>query len=395
MISPRTMLKIQKEDLPLLYTIYFAFFTSGMMSTLIGSLLPYIRSEYELSYVLSGAILSAHQVGNFSALLLAGFLPYVLGRKKSTIVLSSGIIIGFTLMTLTGNPLALLVAFVFTGIGRGTRSNITNVVISEITENKTAGLNLLHASFAIGAFIAPFIAILATSIWGVHWRLAAYVLIIFEVLVLVALARSTLCNTPTPKAKGAKVEFLKDRSYWLNTAILFFYLCTEASVIGWLVTYFRDTGRLSASLSLTTSSALWVFILIGRLICASLSSKMNKNLLLIILGSLQLLFFGLMISTSSVVLTYVSLFGFGLAMSGTYPTTLSTMNPKYNQSTVVTGTTIAIATLGAISMPIIVGSVAQQAGLAVGLATIMITIVTMLILMIAKWYYSSVRITGA
>ena len=82
-------------------------------------------------------------------------------------------------------------------------------------------------------------------------------------------------------------------------------------------------------------------------------------------------------------------------MSGTYPTTLSTMNPKYNQSTVVTGTTIAIATLGAISMPIIVGSVAQQAGLAVGLATIMITIVTMLILMIAKWYYSSVRITGA
>lgn len=379
-------LKIKSEDLPLLYTVYFAFFTSGIMSTLIGSLLPYMRSEYELSYVVSGAVLSAHQIGNFAALLLAGFLPYLLGRKKSTIILSSGIIIGFTLMTLTGNPIVLLTAFVFTGIGRGTRSNITNVVISEITENKTAGLNLLHASFAIGAFIAPFIALAATTIWGVQWRLAAYVLVGFEVLVLFAIGRSSISNTPTPRVTSAKVEFLRDGGYWINTAILFFYLCTEASVIGWLVTYFRDTGRLSASLSLTTSSALWVFILIGRLICASLSTKMNKNLLLVLLGSLQILFFILMISTHNVVITYISLFGFGLAMSGTYPTTLSTMNPKYNQSTVVTGTTIAIATVGAITMPMIVGAIAQEAGLGSGIATITITIITMLVLMVVKFF---------
>ncbi|MGI6123927.1 MAG: MFS transporter [Acetivibrionales bacterium] len=160
------MLKVRKNDLPLLYTVYFSFFTSGMMSTLIGSLLPYMKSEYELSYVLGGAVLSAHQIGNFTALILAGFLPYLLGRKKSTLVLSSGIIIGFTMMTLTGNPLTLIIAFVLTGVGRGTRSNITNVLISEITENKTAGLNLLHGSFAIGAFLAPLVALLTTSIRG-------------------------------------------------------------------------------------------------------------------------------------------------------------------------------------------------------------------------------------
>lgn len=160
------MLKVRKNDLPLLYTVYFSFFTNGMMSTLIGSLLPSMKSEYELSYVLGGAVLSAHQIGNFTALILAGFLPYLLGRKKSTLVLSSGIIIGFTMMTLTGNPLTLIIAFVLTGVGRGTRSNITNVLISEITENKTAGLNLLHASFAIGAFLAPLVALLTTLIQG-------------------------------------------------------------------------------------------------------------------------------------------------------------------------------------------------------------------------------------
>ena len=378
------MLKVRKNDLPLLYTVYFSFFTSGMMSTLIGSLLPSMKSEYELSYVLGGAVLSAHQIGNFTALILAGFLPYLLGRKKSTLVLSSGIIIGFTMMTLTGNPLTLIISFVLTGVGRGTRSNITNVLISEITENKTAGLNLLHGSFAIGAFLAPLVALLTTSIRGVHWRLAAYLLIVLELFVFLAIGRSTISNTPTRREKGTRPDFLTDSSYWINTGILFFYLCTEASVIGWLVTYFRDTGRLSASLSLTTSTALWVFILIGRIFCAFLSTRMNKNILLVILGSLQLLFFLLMIGTRSIVLTYISLFGFGLAMSGTYPTTLSTMDPRYNASTIVTGTTIATASVGAITMPIIVGSVAEKAGIGSGLATISITIVTMLVLMVVK-----------
>ncbi len=160
MNSLASLLKVKRDDVPLMYTIYFAFFTSGMMSTLIGALLPFMKTEYNMSYVLSGAVISAHQIGNFCALLIAGYLPYLIGRKRSTITLSLGIVIGFLLMTLTSNPVLLLVAFAFTGIGRGTMSNITNVVMSEIAENKTASLNLLHASFAVGAFLAPFLAIL-------------------------------------------------------------------------------------------------------------------------------------------------------------------------------------------------------------------------------------------
>src|SRR5690554_2772248 len=138
MKSMATLLKVKREDRPLMYTIYYAFFVSGMMSTLIGALLPFMKSEYQMSYVLSGAVLSAHQIGNFSALLIAGVLPYLIGRKRSTLTLAMGIVIGFLLITLTANPLLLLLAFAFTGIGRGTFSNITNVVMSEIAENKAA-----------------------------------------------------------------------------------------------------------------------------------------------------------------------------------------------------------------------------------------------------------------
>ena len=384
MKSMASLLKVKRDDRPLMYTIYFAFFVSGMMSTLIGTLLPFMKEEYQMSYVLSGAVISAHQIGNFAALLIAGFLPFLIGRKRSTLTLAMGIVIGFLLMTLTANPVLLLIAFAFTGIGRGTFSNITNVVVSEIAENKAASLNLLHATFAVGAFLAPFVALLSTVVLGVGWRLSAWLLVAFEVLVLILIGRSNLSNEPTPRAKGSETEFLKSGDFWLNTAILFFYLCNESSIMGWLVTYFTDSGRLSPALAQTTSSALWVFILAGRLLCAYLASKMNRNVLLLILGSLQLLFFIMMISVNHIVLIYLSIFGFGLSMSGTYPTVLSTIDPKLTQSTIAMGTIIAVATLGAIMMPIVVGSVAQVSGIGGGLATISIALSILLVLLVIK-----------
>jgi len=62
------------------------------------------------------------------------------------------------------------------------------------------------------------------------------------------------------------------------------------------------------------------------------------------------------------------------------------MNPKYNASTVAMGTTIATATLGAISMPIIVGAVAQKDGIAGGLTTISIALVCMFVLILVKFF---------
>ena len=111
MSSIAKILRVKKEDVPLMYTVYFAFFVSGMMNTLIGAILPFMKAEYNMSYVLSGAVISAHQIGNFFALLISGFLPFLIGRKKSTLTLSLGFVIGFLLMTLTGNPFFLLLAF--------------------------------------------------------------------------------------------------------------------------------------------------------------------------------------------------------------------------------------------------------------------------------------------
>lgn len=376
-----SFLQIKKDNVSLVYRIYFAFLCSGAMSTLLGALLPAMQEEYAMSYALRGYVLSAHQIGNLCAVMIAGFLPYAIGRKQSTLLLGSCIVLGLLLMTVTGNPFLLLVAFALTGVGRGTLSNITNVVVSENAGNKAAGLNVLHASFAIGAFLSPFVAVAASR---TQWRLAAWVVAVFMALSLFFISNSRLSSSRMEKKKGDAVPFASSFGFWLNTAIMFFYLCAEGSLIGWLVTYFKDSGIMSTSLAQTMQSLLWIMILCGRLTCASVSSKVSKPVLILVMGVFMSMFFVLMISCHNVVVIVAALLGVGFSMSGIYPTTLSTMDPRFNSSTVAVGTCIATATIGAILMPIIVGQVAEVAGIAGGIATISIALLIMVALMALK-----------
>lgn len=382
MFSLGRFLDVRKEDRSLLGFTYYAFLVSGMMSTVLGAILPSLSSQYQLSYSVQGSLLSFHQIGNLLAVYLAGFLPFAIGRKRSTLIGASGIILGLVLMTLYGNPFYLMFAFALTGVGRGTLSNMTNVVVGQSAGNKAGGLNLLHASFAVGAFVSPLIAMAAGDS---AWRWPCWIISALMLLALILLSGSRLSNERGGKGgDDAGKGFLKDRDFWLNTMIMFFYLCAEASLTGWLVTYFQDSGMLPASIAASVQSLLWVMILIGRLVCASISNRMDKSKLILILGLVMTAFFALMVFSGSPVLAVVGVFGVGVSMSGIYPTTLSTMPGRYNSSTVATGTCIAVATVGGIIMPMVIGAVAERTGLAVAIALILFALVVMLALMVAK-----------
>lgn len=381
MFSLGNFLGVEKENRTLLYRIYFIFFASGMMSTLLGAILPKLSESYSLDYAFSGVLLSAHQIGNLFAVIAAGYIPYLIGRRRSTVILGSFIVIGLLLMTVTGNPVLLFIAFACTGIGRGTMSNITNVVVGENCGNKAAGLNLLHASFAIGAFISPFVAILVIPS---SWRYAPILVSSIMLIALILVFLSKLSSERGTRKKGED-GIPRSLGFWLNTAVMFMYLCAEASLTGWLVTYFQDTGLFPDSISTAMQSFLWIMILIGRLSCAIISPHMkNKNVLILILGLMMTFFFILMVSSANPIVSAVAVLGTGLAMSGIYPTTLSTMESRYNSSTSATGICIGTATIGAIVMPSIVGMVAEKAGIRGGIMTISAALVIMVLLMITK-----------
>ena len=384
MFSIKRFLGVDKDDAPLLYCAYFAFFCSGMMANVLGCVLPYIRESYGFDYSFQGLLSSVNQIGNLCAVLLSGFLPYAIGRKNSTVILGSGIVLGLLLIAITGNPFVLLLAFVLAGVGRGTMSNITNVIVGQYASNKIAGLNLLHATFAIGAVISPSVV---ASLGPERWRIPLVTISLFMAFSLFMIMRSRLENSPTKKEKDeAKIPLAF--SFWLNTFILFFYLCCEASLMNWLVTYLKDSGIFSSGISNLMASCLWVTILIGRLLCAYIASKMNKSILILILALMLTGFYTLIILSSNAILIFLGILGVGLSMSGIYPTTLGTQEKKFNKSTIATGTCLAVATLGSIIMPIVIGHVAQDYGIKTGMATIFVALICLLLLIVVKVIYN-------
>lgn len=378
MKSLNKFLVVDENNAGLLYRAYYAFFFSGMMANVIGSILPNIVETYSLTLAFQGTLVSINQIGNLIAVLLSGFLPYAIGRKKSTIILGSGIVLGFLIMTLTGNPLALIVAFVALGVGRGTLSNITNVIVGQYAGNKAAGLNLLHSAFAIGAFISPFMIV----IFGKRlWRAPALIIAIGMASALMLFHFSNLDNK---KAKRDKNEIPRAFSFWLNTFILFFYLCAEATFMGWFVTYFIKNGIFPTSLANAMSSLLWIMILISRMMSASLSSKIMKEKLILVLGSSMLIFTALMVFSTNSIVVAIAVLAIGLSMGGIYPTVLSTMKERFTKSTIATGTCISVATVGAVIMPSIIGYVADNVNISVAMQTILVPLSLMVVLEIIK-----------
>lgn len=163
--------QLNDDERYVLNCCFFVFAVNGLYAMILGSLLPLISSEYALKDTVSGLLISAHQGGNLISGFIAGVLPLYLGRKKSIIFLCSFVVIGFTIMILTGNPVLLILGFLFTGLSRGSISNFNNITVNEITRSNPAALNILHSIFAIGALLSPFLVILSTSIHGeLGWK---------------------------------------------------------------------------------------------------------------------------------------------------------------------------------------------------------------------------------
>ncbi|MDL2324575.1 MFS transporter [Ruminococcaceae bacterium OttesenSCG-928-A16] len=375
-------LEVAPENRGLLATMYFAFFTNGMMTVILGALLPALQADYGLNYAQSGLLLSANQAGNILAVLLAGALPYLLGRKKTTLIMVSGVAIGMLCITLTGNVVVLLLAFIVTGLSRGTVSNIANVTIATVSGNKISALNILHAVFAVGALLGPVIMYVCQQGLALSWKSASLVVAALGLAMWVLMAFSKLDNTPMKRGAKGETKFLKMPAFWLNTAVLFFYICAETSIIGWFVSYVQDAGILPANVAQFTSTIVWLMILVGRLVCGTLLSNFNKPILLLFLGLAFTGFFAGMLVSGTNVMSIICLGGIGFSMAGIYPTTMASM--PGTSSAVTIGLSIGVASIGGIIMPSIVGSVADSIGLAGGISTVMVALGFMLLLMLAK-----------
>lgn len=387
-----------KEKKKQFFFSYGVFMINGMLALSIGSLLPFVKEARGLDYVFSGMLVSLHSVGNLLSSFTAGVLPVYLGRKKSILLFESLFAIAFALLLFGKEPIALILAFLLTGLARGAASNFNNKTINQLAPGQAWMINGLHAMFAIGAFLFPLLLTALTSVKTDNWIYACYFMLAMGVLAWILyylipvegeeVAKSVEKQKEKPKADYG---FFKEPMFWLCTSILFFYLCAEQGVIGWLITYFKDSGFLSASLSQVMASVLWIMILAGRLSAAWLSTKMKKENLLVMMGVGFVIFFFILLFGRSTGIIVLGIMGFGYSMAGIYPTTVSFTGQLIQKYQLSWSFILTIASFGSILMPSIIGKIAEQAGIVYGMSSIVAVILVDLCLLIALKMYMAKR----
>lgn len=367
----------EKQQNTLLWCTLFAFFVSGGASQLLGPLLPFLRESYGLSYDLSGILLSCQSVGNLVAVLLTGFLPFWVGRRRSVLITSVWMAVAFAIFTAgLGTPPLLIAAFLMVGFARGGNSNFSNTMISTLPGDKaTRGYNLLHGAFAMGALLTPLllVAVMGRGSAG-SWRWVTGVLLVFCVAQLLVYVKMPLPPEHGKKEGGSAFDlgFLKNLRFWLGGAMLFFYLSAEYAITGWLVTYFRDTGILPQSHAQMTNSLLWLVMFIGRMAGAWLTGRVSRNKLLVVDGVGMFAFFLLMFFGRSEPQVLVGLTGVGLFMATIYTTAFSIGSECVKGNDLGCSVMILTGTVGGVITPAAVGLVAETSGMRTGMAVVVL-----------------------
>lgn len=371
---------------------YLAFFLSGMGSLMVGSLLPYLRQSYAINYQFAGMMLSAQPVGNMLATLLAGVLPLYFGRKNSVLLLTIWMPIAYLLFTSASLPVLLLAACFCTGLARGGGSNFSNVVVSTLASENARGLNLLHAAFALGALLAPFLLLFTGMLFGqAGFRVATGIMTILALLQFSFYHASASQNSLSAHKHGglqqADYRFLRSPVFWRAGFTLLFYLSAEYAITGWLVTYMKDSGIFSQTLAQMTSSLLWVMILLGRLAVAALSKQLSRSTLLCFGGIGFFAFFCVVFTSTAALQAAIGIIGLGFCMAGIYPTTFSSVSAELADNDLAASALMVMGSLGGIAAPALIGVISERAGIISGMRTVVIlTALTLLLLLVHAYF---------
>ena len=369
---------MSKRQRYLIYDFFIAYFAMGLYLILIGSALPSIKADYGISYRIGGLMMSAQQIGY----LVTGVCVSMIAQRLSVkaVYLGFGILafVGLALMMVTGNPFVLLFAMLLTGICKGSTCNFGNQLVSTMSGSNASLLNLAQAFFAVGACAAPLVAMVC----GTSWRLAFAITIAVGIVMFLHGMRVEIRpedSVSNEDSETVDFGFFRTKIFWLCAALIMSYLAIEGSVMGWLVTYFVDSGVAKESTAQLLATALWGALLVGRFASAWLSTRFRPHHMIAVMSlGVAVCFTGLMMSHTLVPMT-VSAIGLGLFMAGMYGTALGGSENLMEKYPMCMGMFIAIPGIGAALTQSAIGTIADHIGIRGGMCFLYVLVAVLLV----------------
>jgi FHS family glucose/mannose:H+ symporter-like MFS transporter len=354
-----------------------AFVPIGIVTVLLGPLLPILSARWSLNYLQAGSLFTAQFLGSTVGVVVSGILVSRMGSRVAIIAGLFAMAVGVGALPFSSRFLGLICISCY-GIGLGLAIPAINLFVAEVNpERRSAALSLLNFSWSVGAVACPFVV--AAAVKSDHIQLFLLMLAGFLLLVLLGIAGvPSFFAAPATATKEEHLHSLPQhwnwRSLFVLAALFFLYVGTENSFGGWIASYAKSLGTSSATLAVMTPSFFYAALMLGRWLAPLVLRKADEiktaraGLSIACLGMA-----GLVLSrTLPLVVASVSVAGLGL--SAVYPITISLLAKEFGPAAARAGSVMfTMANLGGAFLPWIVGYSSNRfndlrAGLAVPLA---------------------------
>src|SRR5438876_2409411 len=350
--------------------VHAAFVLTGVMTTLLGPMLPVFSARWSLSDSQAGYLFTAQFATSILGVAISSLMVHRYGYRLT-------LVFGLWFMAVGAGVLAGaswivgLVSVCVYGFGLGLTIPTANLLIAKLhPDRRAAALNLLNFSWGIGAVGCPFVV---AALQGSQ-RTS---LLLFGMTVCLGFVAISLgCIRMPADTKGnSKKEVPLDKKIWTNRfvpilgALFFIYVGTESSIGGWVSSYPRriDTG--SGTFWALTPSFFWGALLLGRALAPALLRRVRETTLAsagLVLASLGVLVL-LIANSLAVVVVAASVAGLGLA--AVFPINIAMLSQWFGEMASHVGPMMfALSSLGGATVPWVVGALASRFGsLSVGL----------------------------
>ena len=334
-----------------------AFALTGMVTTMLGPILPDLLLRWSLSDAAAGALFSAQFSGGMAGGAVSGLLVTSLGDRRALALGYGTMVLGLVVVA-TGSHAVAVAGALLTGLGVGFVVPSTNLLVARRQPGRAASaLGALNLVWGLGAASWPLCVSIVAR--GAAPRTALFPLAAAAAVTsLGILSRRDNGQTRYESRLGASGGHVATAHVALFGVVIFLYSGIEMALGGWLPEYARRASTVEVTRWAAVGTAFWGGLSAGRgAIAVRLESRHEDTAL----------FAGLLLATAGVLIllrvqsyallpAVAGMCGFGLGP--VFPVTAAAVSRR--MPTHVAGPLLSLGSLGGAVVPWFVGLVSDR-----------------------------------
>ena len=381
-MTQATSTRVQRRDnANLISAGYFAAFISlGLVAASLGPTLNNLAEQTAVGVAQLSLLYPSRSGGYFIGSLLGGRLYDRVAGHMLLAVMLAVMALCMALVPTLGVFWLLSGVLLITGIAEAIVDVGGNAMIGWVHGAKVGPyMNALHFFFGVGALISPIIVGLALRYTdGIAW--AYWILAVLLLPPALWIVRFTSPTTPARRAVGEAPAAPLDLVL-VGLAVLFmmFVVGAEVSFSGWVATYAVSLNLATRETAAYLTSVFWGALTFGRLLSIPIAMRYRPRTILLadVLGCIAGVAVIVAAPASGAAL-WIGAAILGLFMASVFPTVLSWAGRHMTMSGTVTSWFLVGASLGAITLPWIIGRLIAAFGPEAAMIAILVDLVVLL-----------------